>query len=49
MLHFLVIRDALIWNFADNPLTDCCIENYLPIPILMLAFKVYTFMLDDAF
>ena len=38
-------RDGLIWKFADNPITDCCI----PILILMLMFKVYPFMLDNTF
>ena len=26
LISVLSISDALIWNFAINPITDCCIE-----------------------
>ena len=36
----------LIWNLANNQLLY---RNYLPILILMLMYRVYTFMLGDEF
>ena len=39
-------RDALIWKFTDNLITNCI---PILILILMLMFKGYTSMLDDVF